>query len=78
MNYMCRFNDKFLGVFFVCKCMYLVGDKIYKLFIKLIIVIDFCDFFVEWDFGDSDYSSSVFFFFLISFIRLGVFFWLYI
>lgn len=47
MNIMCRFKDKFLGVFFVCKCMYLVEDKIYKLFIKLIIVIDFCDFFVE-------------------------------
>lgn len=50
MNYMCRFNDKFLGVFFVCKCMYLVEDKIYKLFIKLIIVIDFCDFFCRMRF----------------------------
>lgn len=43
MNYMCRSNDKFLGVPFVCKCMYLVGDKIHKSFIKPTIVTDFCD-----------------------------------
>lgn len=42
MNYMCRSNDKFLGVPFVCKCMYLVEDKIYKPFIKPTIVTDFC------------------------------------